>query len=229
MKRLARVVVVLLLLTCTAGVSPAAEPQISDVPSNHWAYQSVKKLVSQGYLGLYPDNTFRGDQPVDRYTLAVLVARLLSDSVAGKTTLSKSDADLLRTLTGEFRQELAAVASRTTILETSLAQYQRDREAMGADMAAWRNDTMAVRDSLAEVARQIVDLKGRMDALEKRLEEESAKNSLAQAELKIRVDGELMEQEERVAALEKDLKIWKWVAAGVAALAAILGIIGIAY
>lgn len=227
MKRSLCALCVLVLMFVAAGASAAAEPQITDVPSNHWAYQSVKKLVSQGYLGLYPDNTFRGDQPVDRYTLAVLVARLLSDSVAGKTALSKDDASLLRTLTGEFRQELAAVASRTNVLEESLAQYQRDRAAMGADLIAWRSETMEVRESLAKAAQDIIDLKERLAALEKRVEVEHAEMVQKQAELQIRLDGELTAQKERTEELAKEVNTWKWIALGAAAVAAILGVLGI--
>ena len=154
---------VLLLLTI---VSPtlAAEPRIADIPAEHWAYQAVKKLVSQGYLGLFPDNTFRGQEPVDRYTLAVLVARMLEDTVAGKTAMSKEDAELLRSLSGEFRQELVNLATHTQALAEALAQYERDRTAMSADMAAWHDETTQVRQ-------ENIALKERMSGLEKTVEE----------------------------------------------------------
>ncbi|HBL69091.1 MAG TPA: hypothetical protein DDZ70_10385, partial [Firmicutes bacterium] len=139
MKRLSiALILALTLAVSTAAVASAADPQIADVQSNHWAYQAVKKLVSEGYLGLYADNTFRGNQPVDRFTLAVVVSRLLGDSVAGSISMNQEDADLMRRLTGEFRQELVALSLRTKNLEEALAQYERDRTAMGADMAAWK-------------------------------------------------------------------------------------------
>ena len=163
----------LAFFSLAAPAAAAAQPEIADVPPSHWAYQAVKQLVSQGYLGLYPDKTFRGDQPVDRYTMAVVIARLLSEAVAGKTTLSKEDADLLRRLTAEFRQELVAVSMRTKTLEEAVARYDNERKALGADLAAARDELAGtkaelaeIRDELAESAREIVAVKERIVRLE---------------------------------------------------------------
>src|SRR5690625_3729617 len=70
---------ILALVVSVAPVSGAAQP--SDVPVDHWAYSAVIKLVDLGYLPLDEQLAFRGDQPVDRYTLASIVARIL-DSIA---------------------------------------------------------------------------------------------------------------------------------------------------
>ena len=51
----------------------SAGEQISDVPESHWAYQGVKN-GTRGYLAVYEDGTFQGQKPVDRYTLASVVA-----------------------------------------------------------------------------------------------------------------------------------------------------------
>ena len=148
MKRMPWMLGVFILLITAAGPVLAAETKIADVPPDHWAYQAVKKLVSQGYLGLYPDDTFRGDQPVDRYTLAVLVARLVEGSVAGKITLTKDDTDMLRRLTAEFRAELVTLAARVKKLEEALAQFEQKQTAMADELAACQDQTAKLEKQL---------------------------------------------------------------------------------
>lgn len=55
------------------------EPELSpfpDVPINHWALGDIKWCKEQGYLGGFPDGTFRGDEPLTRYQTAVLLRKL---------------------------------------------------------------------------------------------------------------------------------------------------------
>lgn len=208
----------------------AADPRITDVAPDHWAYQAVKKLVSQGYLGLYSDGTFRGELPVDRYTLAVLTSRMLEDAVVGKTALTKEDAELLRRLTGEFRQELVALAGQAKTLSESLARYERERTALGADMAVWRDETTKARADLAEALREILQIKERITALEHSLagvdhdaRERDERNTQAVAEntRAIReLEADLAVLKTNHAETEKKLGMMKWIAA-------ILGVIAV--
>ncbi|NLG83948.1 MAG: hypothetical protein GX493_04925 [Firmicutes bacterium] len=206
----------------------ASSPEIADVPPNHWAYQAVKQLVSQGYLGLYPDKTFRGNQPVDRYTLAVIVARLLSEAVAGKTSLSKEDADLLRRLTGEFRQELVALSMRTKALEEAVARHENELKARGDDVAVAQDEMAQARAELAAAAREILAVKERVAQLESSLEEvarETKENAAAlkdTATLLETQQKDLATLSQRVSLLEDELRTWKYIAAGLAVLAGLL-------
>ena len=148
MKRLLFVLGAAIILLLAAGPVLAEEAKIADVPPDHWAYQAVKKLVAQGYLGLYPDDTFRGEQPVDRYTLAVLVSRLVEGSVSGKITLTKEDSDLLRSLTKEFREELVSLAARVKTLEDAMAKYDLQQAAMADDLAACQEKVTTLEGQL---------------------------------------------------------------------------------
>lgn len=49
----------------------------SDVPQNHWAYDAVELLIKEGIIKGYPDGTFRGNQNLTRYELAMIIAKLL--------------------------------------------------------------------------------------------------------------------------------------------------------
>lgn len=146
---------VALLVLCAAGPVLAADQKIADVPTNHWAYQAVKKMVAQGYLGLYPDDTFRGDQPVDRYTLAVVIARIVENTVFGKITMPKDDADLLRQLTKEFREELVTLSQRVKKVEEALARYEKEQTAMGDEMAVWHDQTNQLQEKVTKLEKQV--------------------------------------------------------------------------
>jgi hypothetical protein len=48
-----------------------------DVPFNHWAYEAIQRLAELGILEGFPDGKFKGNQPMTRYEMAVLVARAI--------------------------------------------------------------------------------------------------------------------------------------------------------
>ena len=97
---------VLAVLLFTLGAAPVAA-NLSDVPSDHWAYHAVVTLVNKGYLAVYEDGTFQGSRPVDRYTLAVTLARILMILRPGEFRFTE-DLTLIRELTTELTEELVA-------------------------------------------------------------------------------------------------------------------------
>lgn len=70
-------------LTGAIAIAIAAIPafaqttEFKDVPPDHWAAPAVKEVVAKGIMKGFPDGTFRGDQPVSRYELAVTLARFM--------------------------------------------------------------------------------------------------------------------------------------------------------
>lgn len=67
---------VALWLVGSAGVL-AQTAEFKDVPPDHWAAAAVKELAALGIVNGFPDGTFRGDQPITRYELAVALARFM--------------------------------------------------------------------------------------------------------------------------------------------------------
>lgn len=55
----------------------AREVRFRDVPQGHWASESLALAVSWGLVTGYPDGTFRGNEPLTRGALAVVLAKLL--------------------------------------------------------------------------------------------------------------------------------------------------------
>jgi len=58
--------------------SQSIAAQFTDVPYDPWdGYQYVDKLYSEGLIEGFPDATFRGNQALTRYELAVVMSRLV--------------------------------------------------------------------------------------------------------------------------------------------------------
>jgi len=96
-----------------AGTSFAAENPFATVPSTHWAYPSIVKLVHDGLIDGYADGDFRGDKPATRYEMAVLTAKAMFN-------LQKADAkdkEALDKLQQEFSVELTSLGVRVDKLE----------------------------------------------------------------------------------------------------------------
>ena len=125
MKRLARLAFVAgfaaSLFSVSARQAAFATP-FSDVPANHWAYQYIQSLAADGVIDGYPDGKFKGDRPLTRYEMAVVVARVIAklQENQGPKGPSKEDLDKLQKLIDALKDELDALGVRVTNLEDSL-------------------------------------------------------------------------------------------------------------
>lgn len=126
MKRLARLglatgLAASLLLPLVKQEAALATP-FSDVPANHWAYQYIQSLAADGIIDGYPDGKFKGDRPLTRYEMAVVVARVIAklQENQGPKGASKEDLDKLQKLIDALKDELDALGVRVTNLEDSL-------------------------------------------------------------------------------------------------------------
>ncbi|MFA4844518.1 MAG: S-layer homology domain-containing protein [Candidatus Margulisiibacteriota bacterium] len=76
--------ITLLLLTfCLAwpalaqsGEATAVPLRLKDVPDDHWAASAVYDLVRLGVTKGYPDGTFRGNKPINRFETAIFLSKL---------------------------------------------------------------------------------------------------------------------------------------------------------
>ena len=123
MKRLATLVLAAgfsLSSLLATGMGASATP-FSDVPANHWAYQAIQSLAADGLVEGYPDGKFKGDRPLTRYEMAVLVARVIAKLQAnGAGYASKADLDKLQKLIDALKDELDSLGVRVTNLEDAL-------------------------------------------------------------------------------------------------------------
>ena len=135
MKRLARLAVAFGIavtfsssLLAVGGREAALATPFSDVPANHWAYEYIQSLAADGVIDGYPDGKFKGDRPLTRYEMAVVVARViakLQENQGGPKGPSKEDLDKLQKLIDALKDELDSLGVRVTNLEDSLTALDK--------------------------------------------------------------------------------------------------------
>jgi hypothetical protein len=109
------------LAVLAATVGQAMATPFADVPSNHWAYQAIASLAADGLIEGYSDGQFKGDRPLSRYEMAVLVARVIAKVQAnGAGYASKVDLDKLQKLIDALKDELDSLGVRVTNVEDAL-------------------------------------------------------------------------------------------------------------
>ena len=110
-------------------VSAASAAPFSDVPRSHWAYEAIQKTVDAGVLQGF-DGKFEGARLLNRYQMAVVVAKLLDGVKAAPAgTLGTSDETKkmlgnLEALTIEFADELALLNVKVATLEDSFQELK---------------------------------------------------------------------------------------------------------
>jgi len=123
--RLALAASLLAALATMAGRTFATP--LADVPRTSWAYQYLQTLAADGIIVGYPDGTFKGDRPLTRYEMAVIVARAIAtlQERHGETPASRSDLDKLQKLIDALKDELDSLGVRVSDLEDSLGALDR--------------------------------------------------------------------------------------------------------
>lgn len=203
--------IALVFLLCFGAV---AAPQVKDVPKDHWAYEAVMKLVDKGYLGVYDDGTFKGDEGVNRYLLAFVVAKMLTDLEKGTIAATGEDMGILREVANELRGEIvplmSAIDLRVKALEgqsvdanKALVGERQERKAEAAEILA-DLDGQAARMKAIDDA--IAGTKQGIASLEKSLaDEKAAKDKLIMA-LMAEAEGDKAETDKAIERLEEARK-----------------------
>jgi hypothetical protein len=124
-----------------APVDVAQANPFSDVPENSWAYDAVRQLAAAGLVTGYPDNTFKGNRPMTRYEMAVLINRAVNAiqskiAQAGAGGVKQSDLDAIKRLIDAFRPELAQVQAALRALQAQTAALKTQGDATKAEADA---------------------------------------------------------------------------------------------
>lgn len=101
------------------AVAFAANP-FSDVPADHWAYQSVSELAAAGIIDGYPDGTYKGGNEITRYEMAQMTAKAMAHA-------DKADAQqraVINQLADEFSNELNSLGVRVDNLEKKIGNVK---------------------------------------------------------------------------------------------------------
>lgn len=118
MKKMLAVVAAAALVAISAPAF-AANP-FMDVPMNHWAYDAVEKLAAAGVIEGYPDGSFKGQKPITRYEMSMMVARAMASGGLGG-----EDGALLKRLIVEFKDELDALGVKVDGMDARLTDLEK--------------------------------------------------------------------------------------------------------
>ncbi len=122
-KRLAFVLMIVLVVSLSATTFGASNP-FSDVPADHWAYDSIIGLAAVGLIEGYPDGTYGGSRMLTRYEAAMVFARTLARLEAlVATEVLRNTADVQKQITANVLADIeGAKADLRQLVKDELAK-----------------------------------------------------------------------------------------------------------
>ena len=105
----------------------------TDVPRDHWAYADLEYLAARGIITGLPGGKYEGDESLDRYTAAAMIARAIQYMQNNPESVTPEDLDVLKDLIFQLSDEVAAIQSRvggpsgvdTSALEARVARNEQ--------------------------------------------------------------------------------------------------------
>lgn len=151
----------------------------TDVPPEHWAREAVEKLKEEGIIEGFSDRTFRGNEVITRYEIAIIVAKILErlerleEGISrGKTSLSEKTEtkklspqakESLEKLAEEFKPEIEAIKSQVIKLEASITEKEKELKKIDQEM---KKKETAQKKTETERKREISSLKKDISSLQ---------------------------------------------------------------
>ncbi|HRD21090.1 MAG TPA: S-layer homology domain-containing protein, partial [Fervidobacterium sp.] len=129
-----KVLVVLTLLS----ISVLSLAAFRDIPKGHWAEGYVQKLEEIGVVTGFPDGTYRGDEAITRYQIALYIVRTL-DYVEGLLSDKQAQIDQLSNRT-DLLEEYANQIYDTLGTKADSAAVQQLYDELYAEIAKLQND-----------------------------------------------------------------------------------------
>ena len=102
--------------------------QLRDVSPTDWAYEALRSLVDRyGCISGFPNQTYRGNQPLSRYEFAAGLNSCLNQIerlIASTESVGQEDIDTINRLSQEFEAELATIGGRVDEIESRTATLE---------------------------------------------------------------------------------------------------------
>ncbi|TDO95113.1 S-layer family protein [Halanaerobium saccharolyticum] len=168
-----KLTITIALILIVALAMPAFGQSFSDVPSDHWAYDAINKLVAAGIVEGYPDGEFKGSQNMTRYEMAVMVSRALDQIADAREDLVDKVDEMGEGLTTGQAEDVTAIVK--SLMEKNTDKTLSDQEAkevadivdaltfeLAAELKVLGADVDAVESDLAEVQETVAKLKADM-------------------------------------------------------------------
>jgi chromosome segregation ATPase len=176
MKKVLTLVAVLLVLS----ISMAA---FRDIPKGHWAESFVTKLEEAGIATGFPDGTYRGDEAITRYQIAVFLVRTLDyvfqtvdsnlqnlKAVLENTTNEKLDAvkqdieqlqielEDAKVVLDLHDQDIIKLYDLVNSIQDKFIYTDEDGNQQEIDLVALKNDVQTISEILNGLAAQLGDV-----------------------------------------------------------------------
>ena len=174
-KKVISLLLIVLLLSTNVSVVLASD-NIKDVSPDHWAYESVAKLVDRGYMSLYDGNEFKGEKKVTRYELAEVIAKMLKNINQGIVNPESGDVLTLKKLSTEFRSELVEVVNQNENLKKKLNELSDQQEVNQEDLVNTNAKINDLRKQVDGILESITEEAIRTNKLQKKLNKLETKN-----------------------------------------------------
>ena len=105
--------------------------QLRDVAPTDWSYEALRSLVDRyGCISGFPNQTYRGNQPLSRYEFAAGLNSCLNQIerlIAASGSVSAEDLEQINRLSSEFAAELEQLNQQVDSLETRTASLEDDQ------------------------------------------------------------------------------------------------------
>jgi len=102
---------------CQTGNGHAEPPDtgglFTDVPRDHWAYEDLEYLAARGIITGLPGGRYNGDDPLDRYSAAAMIARAIKYMQNNPESVTPEDLDVLKDLIFQVSDDVAALQGRS--------------------------------------------------------------------------------------------------------------------
>lgn len=200
MKKIFSSLIILLVIITIFSISAAAV-EIEDISEDHWAYDSVQKLIDRGYLTLYEDDTFKGENKVSRYELATILARMLDDLQTSDVQITEDDTDEIRKLSLEFRDELVEIAKKQEDIFNNLENNKEKNVVQTESIGENRELINTNKEEINNIIKTINKLKNLSNEVEKLNKEIKNQNVTIN-----NLEEKLQKNEKDISSINEDLK-----------------------
>jgi polyhydroxyalkanoate synthesis regulator phasin len=157
-----KITITIALMLVVALAMPVFGASFSDVPSDHWSYDAINKLVAAGIVEGYPDGEFKGEQSMTRYEMAVMVSRALDNIVdemeAMNEGLSTGQAEdvtaIVKSLMEKNSQDELSDAQAeevADIVDALTFELRSELKVLGAEVDALGKDVEELEATVAEM------------------------------------------------------------------------------
>jgi chromosome segregation ATPase len=164
------------------GTLLTAAPSFTDMPSSHWAYESVMFLAERGIISGLPDGSFSGSDPMTRYQSSVAMKRLV-DYLQGSVSTGSSQVsdDRIHELEGlmentlraveaagrdyrEIKQHLEGYNAEGQTTGSTAVSYDYELQKLEADMTSLNKKADRNSGSITETKIEIESLRSEVEA-----------------------------------------------------------------